>query len=309
MGKMKMKKIEGVFAPVATPFGTDAEQSIDFGRLAENLAKFDRTKLAGIVALGSNGEFTMLSRQEKLALVAAIRKGLSGGKLLIAGTGCESLRETVELTKGAADGGADAALVINPCYYKRDLTEPALEKFFTAVADASPIPVMVYNMPGNSGVNLPPGLVTRLSAHDNITGVKDSGGNIVQISEIIAEAPSDFSVFAGSGSYLFATAVLGGKGGTLAVANAAPDLCAEIYDLCRKGDASSLERARRSQLDLLRLNACVTSRYGIGGMKAAMDMAGFFGGVPRLPLQPASDAAVTDIKKELDKLGLLEKYK
>jgi 4-hydroxy-2-oxoglutarate aldolase len=304
-----MKKVEGVFAPIATPFKADAGQEIDFEKLTENLAKFSRTGLAGIVALGSNGEFTMLSRQEKLALVAAVRKGLPDGKLLIAGTGCESLKETVELTKGAADGGADAALVINPCYYKRDLTEPALEKFFTAVADASPIPVMLYNMPGNSGVNLSSSLVTRLSSHENITGVKDSGGNIVQISEIIAGAPSDFSVFAGSGSYLFATTALGGKGGTLAVANVAPDLCADIYNLCRKGDASSFERARRTQLDILQLNACVTSRYGIGGMKAAMDMAGFFGGSPRLPLQPVSGAALSDIKKELEKLSLLEKYK
>lgn len=299
-----MKRIEGVFAPIATPFGADG--AVDFGKFAENLAKFDRTGLAGIVALGSNGEFAMLSAREKLDVIAAIRKGISPDKLLLAGTGCESLKETIELGKAAADRGADAVLVINPSYYKRDLNEGALEKFFTAAADASPIPLMVYNMPGNSGINLSSGLVVRLSAHPNIVGVKDSGGNIVQISEILAGSPEDFSVFAGSGSYLFATTLLGGRGGTLAVANVAPDLCAELYALSRRGE---IEKARKIQLSLLNLNACVTARHGIGGMKAAMDLAGFYGGAPRLPVQPAGEAAVREIRGELEKLGLLGKYR
>ena len=299
-----MKKIEGVFAPIATPFGINGE--IDFGKYAENLAKFNKTGLAGITVLGSNGEFTMLSHEEKLSLVEAVRKALSSDKMVLAGTGCESLKETIELTKGAAGRGADAALVINPSYYKRDLSEPTLEKFYTSVADASPIPVMVYNMPGNSGINLSSNLVARLSSHANIVGVKDSGGNIVQIAEIIAGVSSEFSVFAGSGSYLFATTALGGKGGTLAVANVAPDICAEIYALCLKKD---YEKARRLQLDILQLNACVTSRHGIGGMKAAMDLAGFYGGAPRLPLQPATDAMIADIRTQIEKLGLLNKYK
>ena len=301
---MTVKKIEGVFAPIATPF--NAEGEIEFGKFAENLAKFDKTRLAGIVVLGSNGEFAMLSRQEKIDLVAAVRKGLSADKMVIGGTGCESLKETIELTKEAADNGADAALIINPSYYKRDLNESTLEKFFSAAADASPIPVMVYNMPGNSGINLSANLIVKLSAHTNIIGVKDSCGNIVQISETIAGVPSDFSVFAGSGSYLFVTTVLGGKGGTLAAANVAPDLFAEIYDLCQKKD---YEKARKLQLDILQLNACVTSRHGIGGMKAAMDLAGFFGGAPRLPLQPASDSVIASIRIHIEKLGLLGKYK
>ena len=297
------KKIEGVFAPIATPFGPDG--GIDFGKYAENIAKFNKTGLAGITSLGSNGEFTMLSQSEKLELVAATRKELSAGKSILAGTGCESLKETVELTKKTADLGADAALVINPSYYKRDINDSALEKFYVSMADASPIPVMVYNMPGNSGINLPSSLVVKLSSHPNIVGVKDSGGNIVQIAEIIAGVPEDFSVFAGSSSFLFATTLLGGKGGTLAAANVAPDLCAEMYSLCMKKD---YEKARKIQLSLLELNACVTSRYGIGGMKAAMDLAGFYGGDPRLPIQPASDATVAAIRTQLEKLELLGKY-
>ena len=297
------RKIEGVFAPIATPFGANGD--IDFGKYSENLARFNKTSLAGITSLGSNGEFTMLSHNEKVELLAATRKGLSSDKAILAGTGCESLKETIELTKAAADAGADAALVINPCYYKRDMHDAALEKFYVALADVSPIPVMIYNMPGNSGINLPASLVVKLSAHKNIIGVKDSGGNIVQISEIIAGVPEDFSVFAGSGSYLFATTVLGGKGGTLAVANVAPDLCADIYSLSVKKD---YEKARKIQLDILDLNACVTARYGIGGMKAAMDLVGFYGGEPRLPIQPASDATVANIRTQVEKLGLLGKY-
>lgn len=304
-----MKNIEGIFAPIATPFAADG--SIDFAAYSRNLEKFSRTALAGIVSLGSNGEFVMLSGAEKIALVKATRAGLPDEKVLIAGTGCESLFETVELTKASADAGADVALVINPCYYKRDLTDATLQKFFEAVADSSPIPVMVYNMPGNSGVNLPAALVVKLSNHPNIAGVKDSGGNIVQISEIIAgvfdgKNEKKFSVFAGSGSYLFATTALGGVGGTLAVANVALDYCAELYNATKTGD---FEKGRKMQLDLLALNAAVTSRFGIGGMKAAMDIAGFEGTVPRLPLQPAAPETRAVIREIMEKLNLVGKYR
>lgn len=299
-----MKKIEGIFAPAATPFAPDG--SIDFKSYEKNIEKFAKTALAGIVALGSNGEFAMLSFDEKAALVKATKKHLPASKILIAGTGCESLSETLALTKAAADGGADVALVINPSYYKRDMTDAVLQKHFEAVADSSPIPVMIYNMPGNSGINLSASLVTKLSAHKNIKGVKDSSGNIVQISEIIAGVSADFSVFAGSGSFLFPTTALGGKGGTLAVANVAPDYCAELHEAAKGGDYA---KARKMQLDLLALNAAVTSRFGIGGMKAAMDLAGFIGGPPRLPIQPATDETKSAIRAIMEKLGLVGKYK
>ena len=296
-------KIEGVFAPIATPFKDNG--SIDWELYSENLSKFTKTSLSGIVSLGSNGEFTMLSFEEKLELVKATKKGLSEDKAVIAGTGCESLQDTINLTNCAADAGADVALVINPCYYK-ELSETALQKYFEGVADKSKIPVMLYNMPRNSGVNLSSSLVIKLSAHPNINGVKDSSGNIVQISEIIASVPEDFSVFAGSGSFLFVTTILGGKGGTLAVANVAPDYCAELHQVSKAGN---IEKGRKMQLDLLTLNHAVTAGFGIGGMKAAMDIAGFFGGPPRLPIQPATDETKEKISKIMDKLQLVGKYK
>lgn len=297
------KKIEGIFAPIATPYQEDG--NIDIIKYSENVKKFGRTGLAGIVSLGSNGEFVMLSKEEKILLLKATRESLPADKLLIAGTGCESLRDTIELTKVAADVGADAALIINPSYHKRDLTEESMLRFFELTADESPIPVMIYNMPGNSGINLSSSLITKLSKHPNITGVKDSGGNIVQIAETIAGASESFSVFAGSGSFLFATLMLGGKGGTLAVANAAPDFCSGIYSSVM---AKEYEKARKMQLDLLPLNAAVTTKYGIGGMKAAMELAGFNGGLPRMPILPAKESAREEIRNIMEKLGLVGKY-
>ncbi|GAB1428604.1 dihydrodipicolinate synthase family protein [Aminivibrio sp.] len=295
----EMNKVKGIFAPIATAF--DASGEVNYNVFAENVEAFGKTKLAGLVVLGSNGEFTLLSHDEKVKLVETARKHLPKDKMIIAGTGCESLKETVQLTKECAEKGADVALVVTPNYYKKDMNEAALEKFYTMLADASPIPVMIYNMPGNSGVNVPSSLTVKLSAHPNITGTKDSGGNIVQISEVLARAPKDFSVFAGSGSYLLATLVLGGVGGTLAVANVVPDYCVEIQESFERGD---LEKARKMQLALLPLNAAVTSRFAIGGMKTAMDMVGFKGGLPRLPILPASEETKKEISRILKELGI-----
>lgn len=294
-----MKKVHGIFAPIATAF--DASGDVDYSVFAENTVTFGATKLSGLVVLGSNGEFTLLSHEEKVKLVETARNHLPADKMVIAGTGCESFRETLQLTKECAAVGADVALVVTPNYYKKDMNGPALEKFYTMLADASPIPVMIYNMPGNSGVNVPSSLTLKLAAHPNITGIKDSGGNIVQISEVLAKAPEGFSVFAGSGSYLLATLMLGGVGGTLAVANVVPDYCAEIQENFEKGD---LEKARKMQLALLPLNAAVTSRFGIGGMKAAMDMVGFKGGLPRLPILPAGEETRKEIARILKELGI-----
>ena len=265
------------------------------------MAAYDRTRLSGLVSLGSNGEFTMLSFEEKVALVTATRKGLSDGKIVIAGTGCESLKETSALTKACADAGADAALVVTPNYYKKDMTDAALEKFFSMVADASPIPVMLYNMPGNSGVNIPSALTIRLSKHPNITGIKDSGGNIVQIAEVLAGVDESFSVFAGSGSFLMATTLLGGVGGTLALANVVPNLCVDLYEA---SVARDIDKARKLQLDLMALNAAVTAKFGIGGMKSAMEMVGYKGGMPRLPILPATDETKKAIRAILERLGV-----
>ena len=291
--------IKGIFAPIPTPF---IDEEIAFDKLGENLGKWGRTGLTGVVVMGSNGEAPYLEEDEKVEVWAFTRKHFPNDKMVIAGTGQETTRATIRLTKKAADAGASAALVISPSYFKANMKEPALEQYYKDVADKSPIPVLIYNMPGNTGVNLSSGLVVRLSQHPNIVGVKDSSGNIVQISEIITGAPDTFSVFAGSASFLLPALVMGARGGTLATANVVPDTCVKIFDLANAG---KIAEAREVQKSVLGLNALVTSRYGVAGLKAALDMIGFFGGLPRRPMLPATDVEKADIRKALEKLGLL----
>lgn len=289
----------GIYAPVATPF---LNGEIDFPSLKFNLDRYSSTGLAGLVVLGSNGEFALMDMDEKMAMIEFVRQNTAPEKRIIAGTGCESTRDTIRLTRYAAGVGADAALVITPHYYKGSMTEPVLEEYFREVADASPIPVMLYNMPGNTGINMSSGLVKRLARHENIVGVKDSGGNIVQIAEIIAGTAEDFAVFAGSGSFLYATLALGGVGGTLAVANILPEMCVELYAAVLAGNHA---KAKDLQHRLLAPNAAVTSRFGIPGLKQAMDLLGFKGGLPRLPLQPLAEQHLSELKQILLNVGAL----
>ncbi len=289
----------GIYAPIATPFQND---EIDYQALKFNLERYSATGLAGLVVLGSNGEFALLDMDEKMRLVEFVRQHTAPGKRIIAGTGCESTRDTIRLTRHAASVGADAALVVTPHYYKGNMTEPVLERFFTEVADASPIPIMLYNMPRNTNLNMSSGLIARLSKHKNIVGVKDSGGNIVQIAEIIANTDDDFSVFAGSGSFLYATLALGGVGGTLAVANILPDMCVQLYDAVLAGNHAD---AKVIQQKLLAANAAVTSRFGIPGLKQAMDYLGYKGGIPRRPLVSVSEQTAAEIKQILQNVGAL----
>ncbi len=290
----------GVFAPIPTPF---EGIGISFSRLAENIARWNQTRLAGLVVLGSNGEFVLLDEDEKVALVARVRELTAPTKKVVAGTGCESTRATVRLTKACARAGADAVLVVTPHYYKGSMTDAALERFYLDVAEASPVPVLLYNMPRSTGLNLAPALVARLAkAHPNIVGVKDSAGDIAQIAETVRLAPPGFSVFAGSASFLLATLALGGVGGTLALANIAPNECCAIYEHWQAGQ---LEQARELQLRLLPVNQAVTARWGVPGLKSAMDRLGYYGGPPRPPLLPLDEDERIELRDILIAAGLL----
>ncbi|MCL4425601.1 MAG: dihydrodipicolinate synthase family protein [Firmicutes bacterium] len=292
-------KIAGIFAPIPTPF---INEEIAFDKLRENLAWWGATELAGVVVMGSNGEFVYLSEREKEELIAVVRENLNPGKKVIAGTGCESTKETVRLTKRAGQLGADAALIVTPHYYKGSMTNEALKKYYFDVADASPIPVMLYNMPNNTGLNMPAKLVSEVSTHPNIVGIKDSSGNIVQISEIIANVRPDFSVFAGSASFLLTSLAMGAVGGTLATANIVPNQCVAIQRLFAEG---RLDEARQLQLKILPVNAAVTSRWGVAGLKAAMDLLGHFGGAPRRPTLPLKEAEREELRRILAEFGAL----
>jgi 4-hydroxy-2-oxoglutarate aldolase len=290
-----MMHLQGIYAPIPTPF--DASGRVDPRALRSNLNFWNRSSLSGIVAGGSNGEFALLSSEERLETFRLVRETLAADKLLVAGTGCESTAETVRLSKAAAGEGADAVLVVNPYYYKGSYDEEALAAYYTRVADSCPVPVVLYNMPRNTGLNLSVPLVARLSRHANIAGIKDSSGNIVQIGEIIAAAGPGFAVFAGSASFLLPALLLGGTGGTMALANVLPDQCCRIQDLAQKGEWRS---AAELQLGLLGINAAVTSRWGVAGLKTAMDLIGLSGGKPRPPLRPLSAKCRNELKQLLE---------
>ncbi len=292
-------KMEGAYAPIPTPF-RDGE--IAYARLAENLARWGKSSLSGLVTLGSNGECVMLDEEEKVKFTAYVREHYPGEKPVIAGTGCESTRATIALTRKCAAVGADAVLVINPSYYKGAMTDAVLRGFYLEVAEASPVPVIIYNMPRNTGVNIPEKLIVELSRHPNIVGIKDSSGNLVQIAGVIAGADPAFSVFAGSGSFLYASLCLGATGGTMAVANILPAYCTRIIDHFRRGEHAE---AKRLQFQILEANAAVTSRWGVPGLKAALDLLGYYGGEVRKPLLPLAEEQRLELKEILAGVGAL----
>ncbi len=298
-----MFKLRGIYAPIATPF---AGGKIAYDKLEKNLKFWLKSDLTGIVVMGSNGEFVLLSPKEKEELMRFVCAQAKGKKPVIAGTGAESTVETIRLNKKAAEAGADAVLVVTPNYYKGDMTDPVLARFYRDVADASTLPVILYNMPRNAGINISAKLAVELAKHPNIIGIKDSGGNIVQIADMIRNAPKGFSVFAGSASYLFATLALGGTGGTLALANVFPNECARLQKLF---DAGKIKEARDLQMTLIDSNNAVTARWGIPGLKAAMEMIGLYGGDPRPPLLPLGEADREALRKILTQTGFLPKLK
>ncbi|MGI6574791.1 MAG: 4-hydroxy-tetrahydrodipicolinate synthase [bacterium] len=289
----------GIFAPIATPFKNDR---IVWDELKGNIERWATSGLAGLVVLGSNGEFQLLSRSEKEKLIAAVCKHASKDLKVIAGTGCESTRETIELSRRAAELGVDAVLVVCPNYYKSCYTPTALKQFYFDVAETSPVPVMLYNMPGNTGINMTSDLVCELAQHDNIIGIKDSSGNIVQIAEIVAKKPDDFVVFAGSASFLLPALAVGAVGGTLALANFLPEECVAIYEHFKAG---RVEEAQKQQLKILEINKAVTRGWGPAGLKAAMDMMGYYGGLPRKPILPLTEVQKEELRAILERGGFL----
>ena len=292
-----MFKLHGIYAPIATPF---AGGEIAYDKLEKNLDFWLGSDLEGIVVMGSNGEFVLLTPEEKEKLMRFVCARAKGKKPVIAGTGAESTAETIRLNAKAAEAGADAVLIVTPNYYKGEMIDPVLARFYTDVAEASPLPVILYNMPRNTGINISAKLAAELARHPKIIGVKDSGGNIVQIADIIRNAPADFSVFAGSASFLFASLALGATGGTLALANVFPNECARLQSLF---EAGKMKDARDLQMKLIDSNNAVTARWGIPGLKAAVEMIGLYGGDPRPPLTPIGEADREELRKVLKLTG------
>jgi len=289
-------KLSGVMPPITTPF-EDGKLASD--KLKKNFQKWNKTGLSGYLVLGSNGEAVYLNEREKIRVVEISRESIPASKIMLVGTGMESTRETIRFTNQAAEMGADCALVVTPSYFKGSMKPQILYDHFIAVAESSRIGILIYNVPQFTGINLEPEWVAKLSEHSNIIGIKDSSGNIGQLGEIIHFSKKGFSVFVGSAPVFFPALCVGAVGGILAVANVVPQECVLIQSLFDKGKMSA---ARALQNRLTPLAKAVTTKDGIGGLKMAMDLAGYFGGNPRLPLKRPGKEVEEELKRLLLRL-------
>jgi len=293
--------LSGIFPPITTPFDRDGEILLD--RFKENLRRWSEFGLSGLVVLGSNGESPFLSDEEKLMLVREARPLISNGKTMIVGAGRESTRLTIQFIRKVADLGADYALVGTPSYFKPSMTDDALFAHFWSVADESPVPVLIYNVPQFTGVNTGAALIEKLSAHENIAGMKESSGNLALQGEIRRRAPERFQIVVGSGTTLLPSLVQGAGGGVVAISCALPGMTVELFEAYRSGDwknAAALQRALSPPA------AAVTTQYGIPGLKVAMDLMGFHGGEPRLPLIRLNDAQRSTLKSIFQAAGAFQ---
>ena len=293
-----MKRFTGIFTPIVTPFRTD--DTIDEGALQRNVLRWMQTPLTGLVVLGSNGEAAQLDDEEADRVVDVVRQHVPQGRPLIAGTGRESTKATIAATARAAAAGVDAVLVRTPSFFKSQMTADVFVRHYSEVADASRIPVLLYNVSMFTGVNLPAEAVARLSAHPNIVGLKESGSDIALISEYISRTPDDFTVLAGSATTLFHALCAGCDGAILALASLLPDTCVRLQALVRE---NRIDEARALQQRITPLARSVGGTYGVPGLKAALDLIGYSGGVPRPPLPPAPQTVVDMIAGQLAELG------
>ena len=284
-------KLHGIFPPLTTPF--DSSDSVALDRLRDNVVRYNRTRLAGYVVVGSTGESVLLSFAEIERVWATVREAAAPDKILIAGTGVESTTDTIARTNRAAELGYHAALVKTPHYYKPQISDALLAEHFLRVADGTKIPVLLYSVPQFTSVALEAPVVRRLAEHANIIGIKESSGNVQRVGEIIATAPAQFQTLVGSASTLYPSIALGAVGGILALACVLPELCVDLYETATAGDASA---ARSLQQRLLAPTAAIVARSGIPGVKYAMDQVGYYGGPSRWPFLPLSEAG----KKEID---------
>ncbi|XP_005091882.1 4-hydroxy-2-oxoglutarate aldolase, mitochondrial [Aplysia californica] len=298
----KSLDISGILPPIPTPFNEDG--SFAFDKLKFNMDKWNKIPFKGYVVLGSNGECGLLNWDERVQLLEETKKLADPSKLVVGGSGCDSTRDTVLMTKRMANAGADAVLVVNPSFYKASMTYQALMAHYTKVADESPVPVILYNVPSNTGMDIPPEVIISLSQHPNIIGLKDSGGDITRITTLCFQtASSGFQILAGSAGFLLAAYNVGCVGGVCGLANIiGEDLC-RLMQLAKTSD---LKTAMDLQLRLVGPNTCVTRKYGVPGLKAALEWFGYYGGPTRLPLVPLTADETEFMRKAFQKSGYLD---
>jgi 4-hydroxy-2-oxoglutarate aldolase len=298
--RFSQEKLRGILLPFTTPF--DVGGGVDTSALRSNIERWNRMPIGGYVVLGSTGERVHLRERECLRVIETARESVPSEMAFVVGAGQQSTRASVDEVRHVAEAGADVVLVITPHFYRAEMTQDALVNHYTAVADASRVPVLLYNVPQLTNVQLAPETIARLSVHENIIGVKDSSGDILALAETVRLTPEDFVVLTGSGSALYPALCVGAKGGILAIGCIAPRLAVAIYEAFEAGEHKS---ARGAQARLTIATRGVLGRYGIGGLKAALDMLGYTGGKVRAPLGCASEDAGREIAKTLEEAGLL----
>jgi 4-hydroxy-2-oxoglutarate aldolase len=293
------EKLSGVYAPITTPF--DDRGNVLLDKMAFNIQKMNGSRLRGYLVLGTNGEFRSLSTPEQMQVLKTVAKAASPGKVIMAGTGAESTNVSIELCHQAAEMGAHYGSLITPFFFAKKMSDPALINHFTQVAERSPIPVLLYNNPGVTGITMSATVIKEVSAHPKIVGMKDSSpGNL---SAYILNAQPGFHLLAGSANFFFTGLLMGAVGGVLSLADAFPEPCCRLYDL---GVAGKLPEGRDFQFYLLKINQMVSGKYGVAGVKAAMDFAGFYGGPPRAPLAPLTADEKKKLREGLIGAGLLK---
>ena len=275
--------LAGILPPVATPFVDD---EVDLAAMRANCERWMRTGLRGVLLLGTNGEAPLIRDDEAVRLVAAAREAVPEDRVLLVGTGRQATRDVIALSRAVAREGADAVLVLTPSVYRNQLTPAALVAHYRAIADGSPVPVVLYNMPQATGVTLTPAIVQELAPHPNIAGIKESSGDVAVVADLVGRAAPDFPVVVGAAPSLYASLMVGATGGIVAIANVVPDLCVRLYELAR---AARHEEALALQRALTPLAAAVTTGFGVPGLKAAMALAGYRPGQPRRPLAPLDE--------------------
>ncbi|XP_061686280.1 4-hydroxy-2-oxoglutarate aldolase, mitochondrial [Syngnathoides biaculeatus] len=293
--------LSGVYPPIVTPF--NEREDVDYDKLEHNLHKYAKIPFKGLVVQGSNGEYPYLTEEERVEVVKRVRRLMPANKLLIAGSGCESTRATMELTAKMSAAGADAVLVVTPCFYKGKMDSQALLQHFIKVADNSAVPVILYSVAANTGLELPLDAVVRLSEHPNIAGLKDSDGDITRIGLMVHKTKDqDFQVLAGSAGFLMAAYCVGAVGGVCALANVLGESLCDLEHLCKSGH---WDQARELQQRLIEPNAAVTRKLGVPALKQAMDWFGFHGGVCRSPLRPLDHEQMQQLRRDFASNGWL----
>jgi 4-hydroxy-2-oxoglutarate aldolase len=286
-------KLQGIFPALTTPFDSSGDLRTD--KLAYNVRKLNNIALSGYAVGGSTGETPMLSFEERLLCLECVRESAAEGKILIAGVSSQSVRESARLANRAAAIGFHVALALTPSYYPIQLRRPESQLlYYRSLADQSDIPVLLYNMPGVTGFNLPTDVIAELSHHPNIAGIKDSSGDLERVTQTLKTAKPGFQLLSGAGANFESALEAGASGAILAIADPLPYACVTVWEALRMRQP---EAARDWQERIAPASQCISTRHGIAGLKYAMELNGYYGGPPRSPLPPLSAQDRQDIEQ------------